>query len=95
MSRAMFVLQHPAIATALGGSDEAHAMITEVIAQAMFAGLDEVVLHEHGKNLFAPPGKLEQMQEDLQMLNLEFEDASSPSSGSLHSLQDAGGELAS
>lgn len=83
MSRAMLVLQHPVIAAALAGSAESHAMMTQIIAQAMFAGLDQVVVHEHGKNLFAPPGKLEQMQEDLQLLTLEFSNASAPASGTL------------
>ena len=77
----MFVLQHPAISAALGGSTEAHDMITQVIAQAMLAGLDQVMLHEHGKNLFASPEKLEKMQQDLQMLNLEFDDDPMPLSG--------------
>lgn len=81
MSRAMFVLQHPAISTALGGNSEARDMITRVIAQAMFAGLDQVVLHVHGKNLFALPRKLEQMEQDLQMLNLEFDNAAMAFSG--------------
>jgi hypothetical protein len=87
MSRAMFVMQHPAIATAFGGSAEARAMITEVITQAMFAGLDQVAFHEHGENVFATPGKLEQMQEDLRTQTVEFENSPTPRSGLLCALQ--------
>jgi hypothetical protein len=86
MSRAMFVLQHPAIASALESSEEAHSMITQVIAEAMFAGLDQVFFHEHGKSLFHPSREVERMQDDLQMLNLEVEHVSMPFSGSLHGL---------